>query len=85
MDGFSGNVIPQLLEIYLRVKGFSRIGNRAFGKTAQTGIAGLLLPVAINENRPVIVLLRKRLRDIFIEQHVAVGNYRALCRSFPGI
>ncbi len=54
VDGFLGDVVPQLLEIDLGVKGLSRIGNGAFGKSAKAGIAGLFLPVAVDENDAVI-------------------------------
>ncbi len=85
MDGFLGDVVPQLLEINLGVKSPSRIGNGAFGKPAEAGIAGLFLPVAVDENDTVIILLTERLRNIFIEQHVAVGNDRILHMAFPGL
>jgi hypothetical protein len=61
VDGFFGHVVPQLLEIDLGVKSLSRIGNGAFGKPTEAGIAGLFLPVAVDENDAVIILLTERL------------------------
>ena len=72
VDGFFGERVSQLLEIDLGVEGPSRIGNGAFGKSAEAGIAALLLPVAIDENHAVIRFLTERLRNVFVEQHVAV-------------
>src|SRR6185295_19552331 len=57
VDRFFGDVISQVLEVDLGVKGFSRIGNGAFGKPTEAGIAGLLLPVAVDEYHAVIRLL----------------------------
>ena len=83
VDGFFGEIVSQLLEIDLSIEGSSRIGNGALGKSAEAGIAALLLPIAVDENHAVIRLLTERLGNIFVEQHVAVGHDRALCRSFP--
>src|ERR1044071_2957268 len=82
VDGFFGDVVSQLLEVDLSVKSFPRIGNGAFGKAAETGIASLLLPITIDENHAVIRLLAEGLGNVFIEQYVAIGNDRALNRPF---
>ena len=85
MDGFVGDVVSQLLEIDLGVKGLPRIGNSAFGKPTEAGIAGLLPPIAIDENHAAIRLLTEGLGNVFIEQYVAVGNDRTLHRAFSGL
>ena len=72
VDGCLREVVPQLLEIDLVVKGLSRIGNAAFGEPAKASIAALFLPVAIDENDTVFLLLTEGLGNVFIEQDVAV-------------
>jgi hypothetical protein len=81
VDACLGDVVPYLLEIDLGIEGPSRIGNGALGESAKASITGLLLPVTVDKNDIIIVLLTERLGNIFVEEYVAIGNDRTACRT----
>src|SRR4029077_7573272 len=83
VDGILGDSVAQLLEVDLGVEGLAGIGNGAFGKSAEADVAGLCLPIAVDENGAVVRFLTKRLGNEFIEENVAVGNDRALQMALP--
>ena len=77
-----GNLIAEFREVDLGVECPSGVGDAAFGKAAEPGIATLFPPIAVEEDHAVIRFLAEGLGNVGVEEYVAIGNEGLLGAAF---